>query len=97
MGLVPPTPGFTLRYEDEAEGVVASVFRDVRARMDFVAGVCAVAELQALRFPEVAFFGAESARAVLDQFRRALPRNLVFALAASKGSPPSRNIGPETP
>jgi hypothetical protein len=37
----------------------------------------------ALRFPEFAFLGAESARAVLDQFRRALPRNLVFALAAS--------------
>ena len=39
MGLVPPTSGFTLRYEDEAEGVVASVFRDVRARMEFVPAI----------------------------------------------------------
>lgn len=44
--------------------------------------VCAAAAAQALRFPELACFGAESARAVLDQFRRALPRNLVFAPAA---------------
>ncbi len=51
---------------------------------DLVASVCAAAELQALGFPEYAFFGAERARAVLDQFRRALPRNLVFALAASR-------------
>lgn len=50
---------------------------------ELVAAVCAAAEAEALRFPELAFFGAESARAVLDQFRRALPRNLVFALAAS--------------
>ena len=55
------------------------------AGKELVAGVCAVAERQALRFPEYAFFGAESARAVLDQFRRALPRNLVFALAATSG------------
>ncbi len=53
------------------------------AGKELVAAVCAAAEAQALRFPEFAFFGAESARAVLDQFRRALPRNLVFALAAS--------------
>lgn len=55
------------------------------AGKDLVAEVCAAAELQALRFPEYTFFGAESARAVLDQFRRALPLNLVFALAASRG------------
>ena len=64
---------------------------------ELVARVCAEAEAQALRFPEFAFFGAESARGILDQFRRALPRNLVFALAASRGSPLSRSIGPETP
>jgi len=52
---------------------------------DLVAGVYAEAMMQALCFPEFAFFGAESARGILDQFRRALPRNLVFALAASKG------------
>ncbi len=48
-----------------------------------VAAVLAAAEAQARHFPEFAFFGAESARDVLAQFRRALPRNLVFALAAS--------------
>lgn len=69
MDLVPPASGFTLRYVEEAEGVVASVFCDVRVRMEFVPAI-------------FAFFGAESARAVLDQFRRALPRNLIFALAA---------------
>lgn len=53
------------------------------AGSELVAAVCAAAEAQALGFPELAFFGAESARPVLDQFRRALPRNLVFALAAS--------------
>lgn len=53
------------------------------AGKELVGAVCAAAEAQALRFPEFAFLGAESARAVLDQFRRALPRNLVFALAAS--------------
>ncbi|MSO94930.1 MAG: hypothetical protein EXQ81_03930 [Thermoleophilia bacterium] len=36
---MPPTSGFTLRYEDEADGVVASVFRDVRARMEFVPAI----------------------------------------------------------
>ena len=53
------------------------------AGMELVGAVCAAAEAEALRFPEFAFFGAESARAGLDQFRRALPPNLVFALAAS--------------
>ncbi len=49
-----------------------------------VADLCVVAELQALEFREFAYFRAESARGVLEQFRRALPRNLVFALAASQ-------------
>lgn len=54
------------------------------AGKDLVADVCAAAELQALGFQEFAFFRAASARDILDQFRRALPRNLVFALAASR-------------
>ena len=48
-----------------------------------VGEVEAAAEEEALRFPEVACFDAESARPVLDQFRRALPKNLVFATACS--------------
>jgi hypothetical protein len=35
-------------------------------------------------FPEYAFFAAEEARSVLAQFRVALPRNLVFAAAATE-------------
>ena len=50
---------------------------------ELVADLCAAAEVQALGFQEFAYFRVESARAVLDQFRRALPLNLVFALAAS--------------
>ncbi len=50
-----------------------------------VADLCVTAELQALEFREFAYFRVESARGILDQFRRALPRNLVFALAASLG------------
>lgn len=52
---------------------------------ELVAGLCVAAERQALEFQEFAYFRVESARSILDQFRRALPRNLVFALAASRG------------
>ena len=45
--------------------------------------VAAAAEEAARGFPEVAFFDAESGRPVIDQFSIALPRNLVFAVAAS--------------
>lgn len=48
-----------------------------------VAGLEAAAGREARAFPEHAFFGTESARPVLAQFRVALPRNLVFAAAAS--------------
>ena len=48
-----------------------------------VAAVAAAAEREAGAFPEYAFFAAEKARPVLAQFRIALPRNLVFATAAS--------------
>ncbi len=48
-----------------------------------VAGLDAAAEEEAMRFPEAALFAVEAARPVLDQFRIALPRNLVFAAAAS--------------
>ena len=47
------------------------------------ARVRAAAEEEARRFPEVACFDAESARPTLEQFRVALPINLVFVQAAS--------------
>jgi hypothetical protein len=48
-----------------------------------VAGLEGAAEREARAFPEYAFFAAQEARPVLAQFRVALPRNLVFAAAAS--------------
>jgi hypothetical protein len=48
-----------------------------------VAELEAAAEREARAFPEYAFFAAEEARPVLAQFRIALPRNLVFATAAT--------------
>jgi hypothetical protein len=48
-----------------------------------VEAVAAAAEREAGAFPEYAFFAAEKARPVLAQFRVALPRNLVFAAAAT--------------
>lgn len=39
------------------------------------------ADVLARRFPEVACFSADRARPILDQFQRALPRNLIFAAA----------------
>ena len=49
-----------------------------------VADVAAAAEEEARLFPGVAFFRSEHTRPVLDQFRTALPRNLVFAAAATR-------------
>ena len=43
----------------------------------------AAAEEAARSFPEVAFFDADRARPIIDQFSIALPRNLVFAVAAA--------------
>ena len=48
-----------------------------------VAALETAAEREARSFPEYAFFAAEGARPVLAQFRVALPRNLVFAAAAT--------------
>lgn len=48
-----------------------------------VAEVESAAEREARAFPEYAYFRAEAARAVVDQFRIALPRNLVFVAAAA--------------
>ncbi len=48
-----------------------------------VARVRAAAQEEARRFPDAAFFRAERVRPVLEQFRIALPQNLVFVTAAS--------------
>ena len=45
--------------------------------------LCSDAGRAAAAFPDYAFFGVERARPVIEQFRQALPRNLVFAVAAS--------------
>ena len=47
-----------------------------------VALVRTTAEDEARRFPEAALFRVERARATLEQFRIALPKNLVFVTAA---------------
>jgi hypothetical protein len=52
-----------------------------------VADVDEAAGRAARRFPEYAFFADEAARPVLAQFRVALPRNLVFAAAATPPPP----------
>jgi hypothetical protein len=53
------------------------------AGVRLVAALEEAAEREARAFPEYAFFAAEEARSVLAQFRVALPRNLVFAAAAT--------------
>lgn len=49
-----------------------------------VESVEAAADREARAFPDYAFFAAEGARPVLAQFLVALPRNLVFATAATR-------------
>jgi len=49
-----------------------------------VAALEEAADREARSFPEYAFFAAEEARPILAQFRIALPRNLVFAAAATE-------------
>jgi hypothetical protein len=50
---------------------------------DAVAVTSREAEVQARSMPEAASFDVQSARPVLDQFSRALPRNLILATAAA--------------
>lgn len=68
---------------EEAWGAIAPFLGEPRGR-SLVAELERAAEREALGFPEAAFFDAQSARPVLDQFRVALPRNLVFAAAAAE-------------
>ncbi len=45
--------------------------------------LAAAGQEEALGFPDVGWFDVESARPVLEQFSRALPRNLVAVFALS--------------
>lgn len=71
-----------------AAGALEEAWRSIGPYLASPAGVAhvkalaAAAEEEAMQLPEVAFLSAASARPVLEQFRRALPRNLVFAVAA---------------
>ena len=67
---------------EEAWRAVSPVLtsRDGRAR---VARLAAAGQEEALGFPDVGWFDVESARPVLEQFSRALPRNLVAVFALS--------------
>ena len=72
-----------------ADGVLEEAWAGIGPLFDapdgarLVAGLETAAELEARAFPEYAFFAVEAARSVLAQFRVALPRNLVFAIAAT--------------
>ena len=67
---------------DEAWRAVSPLLtsREGRARVERLA---AAGQEEALGFADVAWFDVESARPVLEQFRRALPRNLVAVFALS--------------
>jgi hypothetical protein len=72
-----------------AEGLLDEPWREIGRFLGsadglrLVASVRAAADREARSFPGYAFFTDEAARAVLAQFRVALPRNLVFAAAAA--------------
>jgi hypothetical protein len=53
-----------------------------------VARVSRQANTRALAMPEVASFDTKRAQPILDQFSRALPRNLILAVAACNERPP---------
>lgn len=74
-----------------AAGVLEEPWRAIGPYLDSGRGrkhasrVRDAAEVEALLYPDVAVLTSEKAEPVLAQFRRALPRNLVFAVAASGG------------
>lgn len=77
MQSVPPTSRFCLRHEEEAEGPVSAVFRDVRRRMPFVPAL-----FKALAFDPGALETAWlQARALYDDPRAAEAAGRVAALA----------------
>jgi hypothetical protein len=71
-----------LELLDEAWPIAASLLEGDAGR-SLVAAVAAAGDEEALAFEETACFDVQRTRPVLDQFRIALPRNLVVALALS--------------
>lgn len=73
-----------------ANGVLEQVweamgpFLTSQAGAEAITRVSADAERQARALPEVASFGVERARPIVDQFGQALPRNLIIAVAAAQ-------------
>jgi len=57
-----------------------------------VDGLGTAAGHEAARFPECAFFSVERARPVVEQFRRALPRNLILAVALGGNGRSARGV-----
>jgi hypothetical protein len=94
---LPPTPVPELREEHPLYAEIRAVYGtehvpslykalaadSVLDGRRLVAELEAAAEREARSVPEHAFFAAEEARSVLAQFRVALPRNLIFAVAAT--------------
>jgi hypothetical protein len=75
----------TLAARDALEEAWTAVgpFLTSPAGADAVSVVTREAEVRARSMPEVASFDVQTARPVLDQFSRALPRNLILATAAA--------------
>lgn len=77
----------TLYRSLAAQGLLEEAWRTVSPALTSPDGRARVerltraGELEALRFPGIGWFDHESARPVLDQFRLALPRNLVAVFA----------------
>jgi hypothetical protein len=69
---------------DDAWPIVASLLGGDAGR-ERVARLAEAGEREALAFPDAACFDLERTRPVLEQFRIALPRNLVVAVALSEG------------
>lgn len=67
---------------EEAWGIAGPLLSSEAGR-SHVRRVAAAADREAMRFSEVGYFDVEEARPIVDQFRIALPRNLVVALALS--------------
>jgi hypothetical protein len=68
---------------DEPWRAIAPFLRGPRCP-ELVGALTAAAEEEALRFPDVGVFDARGTRPTLDQFRLALPRNMLFAAAAGR-------------
>ena len=67
---------------EEAWGMAGPLLSSDAGR-SLIDRVATAGDLEAMRFGNVGYFGSLEARPILDQFRVALPRNLVVALALS--------------